>query len=70
MFKRKLPAAVLTLVIAMSFSVISSSCAKRVVAPAPQPVNVNVGTAAPQQHVPTSRKEIRILKKARKSGVY
>lgn len=70
MFKRKLPAALMTLVITISFTMVSSSCARRVVAAAPQPVNVNVGTSAPQQHVPTSRKEIRILKKARKSGVY
>jgi hypothetical protein len=68
MFKRNLLASAVTLVIAMSFTMVSTSCGRRVVAP--QPVNVNVGTAAPQQHVPTSRKEIRILKKARKAGVY
>lgn len=70
MFQKRLSPAVFTLVIVMSFSMLSTSCARRVVAAPAQPVNVNVGTSAPQQHVPTSRKEIRILKKARKSGVY
>jgi len=53
-----------------AFFLLETSCGRRVVHAPAQPTNINIGASAPTQHVPTSRKEIRILKKARKSGVY
>lgn len=53
-----------------TFFLTETSCGRRVVAAQPAQVNINTGSSAPAQHVPTSRKEIRILKKARKAGVY
>ena len=58
----------MTLVFIASISITTTSCSRRVAVP--QAVNVNVGGAGTSgKTIPTSRKEIRLMKKAQRKGV-
>lgn len=59
----------LTLAILVPATMSTTSCARRVIAPAPTQVNVNTGSTVNERYIPKSRKEIRLMKKAKRGGV-
>lgn len=62
----------LTIVVLVPLFLSNTSCSRRIITAPPAQVNVNTAPASTnvqERYIPKSRKEIRLMKKARRGGI-